>query len=369
MTNDPTPISPISSPSSVFAASHYDHPSLLSERSVVEDQLVAMLRLEQTYQVDRIPCRNHADAYDRPHDDWRRKICEWSYRVVDHFHIDREVVSVTMNLFDRFLALHRTNCTSACQCPSCQRSVDSRTFQLAAMTSLYLSIKVHGEVVSCSEDDSYMPRRMKMKLVSFVDLSRGQFSEEDLCAMERKILVTLGWKVNPTTSSVVISHLLQLMPFHGGKYHDLSLVVLHELSRYLSELSVCLPNMDHLPSEVAYAAVLVSLDMLTSKALPWSVREDFCQAIMKVTGMSPFSRNVRHLMGRLHECFWPEMLLDDCNVVHPISMAREAGLLDLQQITRNTAGKRLNRNGSATSVMQFHDMEEEEELERSSVSR
>jgi hypothetical protein len=226
---------------------------------------------------------------------------------------------------------------------------------------LYLAIKVHAEMASCSEDDSYMPRRKKMKLVSFVDLSRGQFSEDDLCAMERKMLVTLGWKVNPTTSSVVISHLLQLMPLHGGKHYDLALVVLHELSRYLSELSVCLPNVDHLPSEVAYAAVLVSMDMLTSKALPWSVREEFCQAILNLTGMSSYSRNVRHLMGRLHECFWPEMLLDDCNVVHPISVAREAGLLDMQQVMRNTQSKRMNRNGSATSVIQLQDMEEEEE--------
>ena len=361
----------------------------VGSQSMLQDQLVAMLLLERTYQVDRIACRNvDADkASWMPHGDWRRKICEWSYRVVDHFRIDREVVSVTMNLFDRFLALHKDGNLRLCQCPSCKRTVDSKTFQLAAMTSLYLAIKVHAETAFVDddhEDYATQPRRKKMKLLSFVELSRGQFTQEDLCSMERKILATLGWKVNPTTASVVITHFLGLMPQASDVdvayrlNYNLVLHVLNELARYLAELSVCLPNLssDHLPSEIAFAAILVSMDMLTSKALPWAVRENFLQLISTLSNqigsnLSPHSDRIRYLMDCLHQCFWPEMLLDggDDSMVgcdHSFALAREAGLLDMQQIMRNTQIKVINRNESTTSVMNLEDDDEnDDDLETS----
>ncbi|KAL7527307.1 hypothetical protein ACHAXR_001892, partial [Thalassiosira sp. AJA248-18] len=58
---------------------------------------------------------------------WREKICEWFYGVVDHFDFNREYVSVAMSYLDRYLA---------------SRTVNRRVFQLAAMTALYLAIKL-----------------------------------------------------------------------------------------------------------------------------------------------------------------------------------------------------------------------------------
>lgn len=90
---------------------------------------------------------------------WREKICEWSYQVIDHFDFSREVVSVSMHYLDRYLARHPVN---------------KKIFQLAAMTSLYLAVKLHE------------PGRLSMS--SMIELSRGYFKPCQMAAMEMSIL-------------------------------------------------------------------------------------------------------------------------------------------------------------------------------------
>ena len=90
---------------------------------------------------------------------WREKICEWSYQVIDHFDFNREIVSVSLSYLDRFLST---------------RPVNKKIFQLAAMTTLYLAIKL------------YEPGTLKMS--SLIELSRGYFMVEHIAAMEESIL-------------------------------------------------------------------------------------------------------------------------------------------------------------------------------------
>lgn len=90
---------------------------------------------------------------------WREKICEWSYQVIDHFSFSREVVSISIHYLDRYLAT---------------RQVDKKTFQLAAMTTLYIAIKL------------YEPGRLSMS--SMIELSRGYFLVGQMAAMEMSIL-------------------------------------------------------------------------------------------------------------------------------------------------------------------------------------
>lgn len=345
--------------------------------SMVEDQLVAIFKQESCYRVEVIPCTAGDEVTSSssrlPYEEWRRKICEWCYKVVDHFRIEREVVGVALNFFDRFLFVHKTCeavAASTCRCPSCQRAVDSSTFQLGAMTALYLAIKLHAD----PEDDPVEEKtnKRKLRLFAFVELSRGQFTAEDIISMERKMLDTLQWRVNPPTPMTVVSHLLRLMPkrslipFHCRYNYDLVLHVIHELSRYLTELSVCLANVStvSLPSEVAFASILVSMDMLTIVALPTQVRDDFHEAVTQVSTMNARLDKIRYLKGRLRSCFSPDMLIDDCDIdkQHPISVARESGLLDMSALLRYRPPsiRKQNRIPSATSVMLRPDMQEEE---------
>ena len=90
---------------------------------------------------------------------WRSRICEWSYQVIDHFDYDREIVAVSLSYLDRYL---------------CKRPVNKRTFQLVAMTTLYLACKL------------YDPNKLRMS--SLIELSRGYFTEEHITAMEGSIL-------------------------------------------------------------------------------------------------------------------------------------------------------------------------------------
>lgn len=90
---------------------------------------------------------------------WREKICEWSYQVIDHFDFSREVVSVAIHYLDRFLA---------------KVQVNKKLFQLVAMTSLYMAIKIYEPGTLC--------------MSSMIELSRGCFSPAQMAEMEMALL-------------------------------------------------------------------------------------------------------------------------------------------------------------------------------------
>lgn len=92
-------------------------------------------------------------------DVWREKIVEWSYQVIDHFDFSREVVSISIHYLDRFLST---------------RPCNKKVFQLAAMTSLFIAIKL------------YEPGKLSMQ--SMIELSRGYFTVQQMQAMEMSLL-------------------------------------------------------------------------------------------------------------------------------------------------------------------------------------
>ena len=355
-----------------------EYNNIIEQRpDLVRDQLLGLLLAEKSYLVESIPCKSPSYSYNNnnnnnservvPLEDWRRKICQWAFRVIDHFRLDREIVSTGMNLFDRFLLRHQSNeCdpAAACFCPSCKRSLDSPTYQLAAMTCVFLAVKLHSQNNShhpAAEDSSSSSscrggggRRShkQFKLNTFVELSRGQFRAQDICDMEATVLATLRWKVSPPTPMTFVSYLVttlmpdrEMMPSTCQTYYNLVLHVLRELSRYLTELAACVGGgCSYYPaSEVAFAAILVSMDLLTHQALPLHVREAFCREFAQVRGEASSSHtrgSIPHLRSVLQRALWPEMLLESTDDPmaaesgHPISMARDYGLLDLDRIHR-----------------------------------
>ena len=90
---------------------------------------------------------------------WRDKICEWTFKVIDHFEIKREVASISMNYLDRYLSIH---------------TVDMKTFQLASMTSLFLAVKLYESTT--------------LSVSSLIELSCGNFETEHITSMENSIL-------------------------------------------------------------------------------------------------------------------------------------------------------------------------------------
>ena len=90
---------------------------------------------------------------------WREKICEWSYQVIDHFDFSREVVAISVHYLDRYLST---------------RTVNKRIFQLVAMTTLYLAIKLHDQGI--------------VSMASMIELSRGYFLVKQMEEMELELL-------------------------------------------------------------------------------------------------------------------------------------------------------------------------------------
>jgi hypothetical protein len=164
----------------------------------------------------------------------REQIAEWSFRVVDYFRIDREVVALSLSFLDRFLA--------TCRC-------DRTSFKLAATTTLHLAVKL---LYPCKLAD----------LGILSDLSRGEFDMNDVSKMEASILTALTWDLHPPTSIAFASIFTDY--FFASRVVSISsadLDDIYDVSSFFCELAVCdyffVPMHE---STVALAAVLNALE-------------------------------------------------------------------------------------------------------------
>jgi len=176
----------------------------------------------------------------------REQIVEWSFRVVDYFHIDREVVSFSLSLLDRFLAV--------CQC-------DRATFKLAATTTLHLGVKL---LHPCQLSD----------LGILSDLSRGEFRMRDVAEMEGHILEALRWNLHPPTpiaqstlflDCIVLDDSINLS---GADIDDL-----HDISSFFTELALCdYYFIQFRPSEVAVVSIINALEGMFGQQNKYSIQ-------------------------------------------------------------------------------------------------
>lgn len=198
---------------------------------------------------------------------WREKKCEWSYQVVDHFDFSREIVSISIHYLDRYLAT---------------RVVNKKLFQLAAMTTLYLAIKL------------YEPGTVSMK--SMIELSRGYFLVDQMAAMEMAILRALSWKMHPPTAYSFTKHILFLLPYTSVNM-DTRYDIL-ELTRFLTELSVIdYYFVMHRQSVVAIAALLNSMEAIPS--VSESAIADLKMELQRLPGLYPDRPEVEECRQRL----------------------------------------------------------------------
>jgi len=144
-----------------------------------------------------------ANAVDRKaSQEFRARICEWSYRVVDHCNIDREVVLTSVYFFDKFLSSQATGC-------------NSNFIQLIAMTSLFLASKLYG------------PKPSAISMEYLASLSRSEFTTGHLTQMEMLLLRSLKWHVHPPTAKAAVQELLALIAIT----HSIGEAVLKDISK------------------------------------------------------------------------------------------------------------------------------------------
>lgn len=209
----------------------------------------------------------------------REQIVEWSFRVVDYFRIDREVVALSLSLLDRFLAI--------CEC-------DRSTFKLAATTTLHLAVKL---LHPCKLGE----------LGILSDLSRGEFDMNDVACMERHILQVLNWKLHPPTPIAFSTLLLDFIFSHQSlNLSSTDVDDLYDISSFFTELSLC----DYYfvgvsPSSVALASVVNALEGMfgpENKVAPLILAAASKLKIFSSQDLSTASHRLWELYERSEEC-------------------------------------------------------------------
>lgn len=202
---------------------------------------------------------------------WREKICEWCYQVIDHFDFSREVVSVAMHYLDRYLS---------------RKVVNKRIFQLAAMASLQLAIKLN--------------EKSKLSMSAMIELSRGYFSVQQMESMELSLMRELGWQLHPPCAFTFVKSLLNLFPSQRMSPHVRYDIL--ELSRFLTELSVidCF-FVPHKPSHIAVAALANAMQDIPT--VQGQSHNNLCDLILSV-GIDVRDDAIMQCRHRMQQLYW-----------------------------------------------------------------
>jgi hypothetical protein len=172
-----------------------------------------VLRMQeaQTYQsilVD-LPSSLSPWYYDKKLMDWFKTMTQWCVTVTECCSMPMETVEIALNLLDRYYHSYHSIC---CRRRRQQQEQDqeqeakeeeedhqesSQHFQLATMTCLYIASKT-------SASRSLTPKQLER-------LGRNKISVNDIEAMERSILETLKWNINPPTTFAFVKSMLDLV--------------------------------------------------------------------------------------------------------------------------------------------------------------
>mmetsp|Transcript_6319 Transcript_6319/g.13776 ORF Transcript_6319/g.13776 Transcript_6319/m.13776 type:complete len:411 (-) Transcript_6319:68-1300(-) len=211
----------------------------------------------------------------------RGKMIAWCYQVIDYCTFQRSTVETAINILDRFL------CNTAH--PIAQKCTYSRkTYQLAAMTSLYTAIKINEPAV------------FDPKIVS--SLGRGCVTEDQVVEMERHILEGVHWRVAPPTSSSLVHSLVDLLPATSAKASVHAQIKTNLLSFALYHTELAVGDYELAPvrtSTIALCAVLNATQIMDN-VLSRDVIKNFLEHIQIATGVDLYSSaGVDQVMDRL----------------------------------------------------------------------
>merc|ERR1719410_1004236 len=165
----------------------------VEQRQEISDRFAAMRKQEECFykKSDYLGQLNFSlnTLYGKPIDeDCRSKMATWCFQVVEFCNFSRETARLAMSYLDQFLGTKEGGLVL----------YDRKDFQLAAMVSLELAVKIHE------------PKELDMSLLS--ELSKGSYSILELTKMEKKILSALNYRMCPPTASSFANYLLELLP-------------------------------------------------------------------------------------------------------------------------------------------------------------
>jgi len=159
--------------------------------------------------------------------DCRYKMVDWCYKVSDFCKFDRETVVIAASYLDRFLMRRHVH--------------DRKMFQLLAMTCLYTAVKIHE------------PEAMPPSLLA--SLSKGCYTTGDIVRMERQLLQTIEWKLNPPTPQSFVRTFIDLLEIPDQQKQHIV-----QITKCQIDFSVMEPAFVTTPAiTIAYAAIANAL--------------------------------------------------------------------------------------------------------------
>ena len=197
---------------------------------------------------------------------WRNNLCAWMYNVVDNLDMDRELVEISLCSMDIYLAKAHIH--------------DASGFKLAAMTSLYLAMKVYGR------------QGTTIGIDCFAKLSRGLFTTQDFMLTEQAILDVLSWRVHPPTSLNFLELLMMFLPQEACSLH--TRLALYDRIKFLLELCVTVQYfVGKRPSIMAIAAFIEVVQHEESPNIPIvQYHNHFCECVLSICGVDCDSNKV-----------------------------------------------------------------------------
>lgn len=210
------------------------------EMSSLVETLQKMRERESDYTVSDYLQRPSLLALEAPVDiECRSQMIEWIVNIVDHCNFSRSTASIAINFMDRFLM--------AAEWVLADRSA----FQLASITCLYTAIKIHEPTV--------------LSIESIARLTRNAYREDQIETMERLILDSNKWLMNPSTPFTYSDYLCELVSMMDPRH---KFDTLNELTNLQIESTMKDYELGLLPaSTVALAAVTNAVDSM-DVALP-----------------------------------------------------------------------------------------------------
>jgi len=164
----------------------------------------------RTWKVD-VELKSQTNRGNRLVDEFcREQIAEWGYRVIDFFHVSRDVVYIAMSYLDRLMK---------------KFVLDRATYKLVATSCLVLAMKIHHS--------------KRIFLTDIIhDLSRGEFESDDIVKMEKQILGSLQWLLHPPTPQNYIARLLIMTNDTSKSINGFNASSVCDYATFFAELSV-----------------------------------------------------------------------------------------------------------------------------------
>jgi hypothetical protein len=203
---------------------------------------------------------------------WRGQLLQWMYGVVDFCVLPRACVAAAAYFIDVAV---------------CKGVIKSRLeYQIVAIAALHLSLKLFNSSL--------------VKLESLVKLGRGLFTVGDVVETEQILLETLGWNLHPPTSGCFLYQFLSLLPSRAS---DGVRQTITNITQRVNEIAVCQTEFSrYSPSTIAFAGMLISMELLDEDLLPISQRQCFLFQMASVAKMDSNAPELQQAMEELKPC-------------------------------------------------------------------